>query len=109
MAIVALASQNSVVGTLASSVILRRLSLRLFGLVCLAHGALYLYERGRWQWWGGQERQVQQEFLRHLQAKLHLLVPQVASTVCHQIQEELHTTLATVCALVEGTQHSLYR
>lgn len=109
VAIVALASQNSMVGTLASSVILRRLSLRLFGLVCLAHGALYLYERGRWQWWGGQERQVQQEFLRHLQAKLHLLVPQVASMVCHQIQEELHTTLATVCALVEATQHSLYR
>ena len=109
VAIVALASQNSVIGTLASSVILRRLSLRLFGLVCLAHGALYLYERGRWQWWGGQERQVQQEFLRHLQAKLHLLVPQVASTVCQQIQGELHTTLATVCALVEGSQHCLYR
>ena len=109
VAIAALASQNSVIGTLASSVILRRVSLRLFGLVCLAHGALYLFERGRWQWWGGQERQVQQEFLRHLQAKLHLQVPQVASTVCHQIQGELHSTLATVCALVEGTQHCLYR
>ena len=109
VAVLALASQNSMVGTLLSSVILQRLTLRLFGIVCLAHGVLYLYERGRWQWFGGQERQLQQEFLRHLQAKLHLQVGQVASTVCHQIQGELHTTLANVCALVEGAQHCLYR
>ena len=109
VAVLALASQNSMVGTLVSSVILQRLTLRLFGIVCLAHGVLYLYERGRWQWFGGQERQLQQEFLRHLQAKLHLQVGQVASTVCHQIQGELHTTLANVCALVEGAQHCLYR
>ena len=110
--------------------------------------------------WGGQERLLQQEFLRHLQAKLHLKVrqgyifcphiplqiirieskaprfqdctppdifscatwiilalsetrcmqvPQVASTVCHQIEEELQGTLANVCALVEGSQHAMYR
>ena len=50
IAVVALASQNSTIGALASSVIFRRLTVRLLGLVCLAHGALYLYERGRWSW-----------------------------------------------------------
>ena len=52
-------------------------------------------------------------FLHHMDyfglERVPLQVPQVASTVCHQIEEELQGTLANVCALVEGSQHAMYR
>jgi len=98
--LLALASQNSMTGMFASSILCRRIGFRLVGLTLLSHGILYLYEKVKWSS-GGQEQAVQEKFVLHLQGKLRMLVHTVTSTCCQQIQQELQFTLAMVCKLVE--------
>ena len=81
-----LASQNTMAGMLASSILCRRIGVRLVGLTLVTHGMLYLYEKLNWMA-GGQECAVKEKFLLHLQGKLRMLVYTLTNTCCQQIQQ----------------------
>jgi len=108
LTLLALASQNSMAGMLASSILCRRIGLRLVGLTLVTHGALYFYEKINWGS-GGQESAIKEKFVLHLQGKLRMLVYSVTTTCCQQIQQELQFTLAVVCKMVEESVDKMKR
>lgn len=108
LTLLAFASQNSMLGMLASSFLCRRVGLRLVGGTLLTHGILYFYEKINWSS-GGQERAIKEKFVLHLQGKLRMLVYTITSTCCQQIQQELQFTLAVVCKLVEESVDKMKR
>ena len=86
LTLLGLASQNTMAGMLASSILCRRIGVRLVGLTLVTHGMLYLYEKLNWMA-GGQECAVKEKFVLHLQGKLRMLVYTVTNTCCQQIQQ----------------------
>jgi len=98
--LLALASQTSMPGIIATSMLCRGIGLRLMGVTLVSHSILYFYEKLNWSS-GGQELAIREQFVLHLQGKLRMLVHTITSTCCQQIQQELQFTLSLVCKLVE--------
>ena len=97
------ASQNTMSGLLAGSLVcrsvqgsgqvrsghcvyFRRVWLRVGALVLSSHGLLYLYERLLWLS-GGREKDLKRKFVAHFQARMRLMIHTVTGSVRQQIQK----------------------
>jgi len=70
------------------------------------YGCLYLYERLSWTT-KAKERAFKQQYVDHATNKLRLIVDLTSANCSHQVQQELSTTFARLCQLVDESATDL--
>jgi len=70
------------------------------------YGVLYLYERLSWTT-KAKEREFKRQYVDHATAKLRLIVDLTSANCSHQVQQELSTTFARLCQLVDESASDL--
>lgn len=64
------------------------------------YGCLYLYERLSWTT-KAKEREFKRQYVNHATSKLRTIVDVTSANCSHQVQQELSTTFARLCQLVD--------
>lgn len=64
------------------------------------YGCLYLYERLSWTT-KAKEREFKRQYVDHATSKLRMIVDLTSANCSHQVQQELSTTFARLCRLVD--------
>lgn len=70
------------------------------------YGCLYLYERLSWTT-KAKERAFKRQYVNHATSKLRLIVDLTSANCSHQVQQELSTTFARLCQLVDESAMDL--
>lgn len=70
------------------------------------YGCLYLYERLSWTT-KAKERSFKRQYVDHATSKLRLIVDLTSANCSHQVQQELSTTFARLCQLVDESATDL--
>lgn len=70
------------------------------------YGCLYLYERLSWTT-KAKEREFKRQYVEHATSKLRLIVDLTSANCSHQVQQELSTTFARLCQLVDESASDL--
>lgn len=70
------------------------------------YGCLYLYERLSWTT-KAKERAFKRQYVDHATSKLRLIVDLTSANCSHQVQQELSTTFARLCQLVDESATDL--
>lgn len=70
------------------------------------YGCLYLYERLSWTT-KAKERAFKRQYVDHATNKLRLIVDLTSANCSHQVQQELSTTFARLCQLVDESATNL--
>lgn len=70
------------------------------------YGCLYLYERLSWTT-KAKERTFKMQYVHHATSKLRLIVDLTSANCSHQVQQELSTTFAQLCELVDRSANDL--
>jgi len=68
----------------------------------ILYGGVYLYERLTWTN-KAKERTFKRQYVDHATRKLRLIVDLTSANCSHQVQQELSSTFARLCHLVDGT------
>lgn len=64
------------------------------------YGCLYLYERLTWTN-KAKEKSFKKQYVQHATRKLRMIVDLTSSNCSHQVQQELSSTFARLCHLVD--------
>lgn len=70
------------------------------------YGCLYLYERLSWTT-KAKEREFKRQYVDHATSKLRMIVDLTSANCSHQVQQELSTTFARLCRLVDESASEL--
>lgn len=70
------------------------------------YGCLYVYERLSWTT-KAKERAFKKQYVDHATSKLRLIVDLTSANCSHQVQQELSTTFARLCQLVDESATDL--
>lgn len=70
------------------------------------YGVLYLYELLSWTT-KAKEREFKRQYVDHATRKLRLIVDLTSANCSHQVQQELSTTFARLCQLVDESKIDL--
>lgn len=70
------------------------------------YGCLYLYERLSWTT-KAKEREFKRQYVEHATGKLRMIVDLTSANCSHQVQQELSTTFARLCQLVDESASDL--
>lgn len=73
---------------------------RLIAVTGAIYGALYFYERLTWTN-KSKEREFKRQYVAHATKKLKLIVDLTSANCSHQVQQELSSTFARLCHLVD--------
>lgn len=79
---------------------LKTVGWRLIAVAGGIYGCLYLYERLSWTT-KAKEREFKRQYVDHATSKLRLIVDLTSANCSHQVQQELSTTFARLCQLVD--------
>lgn len=85
---------------------LKTVGWRLIVATGAVYGVLYLYERLSWTT-KAKEREFKRQYVDHATAKLRLIVDLTSANCSHQVQQELSTTFARLCQLVDESTINL--
>lgn len=94
------ASQGTVGGLLVSGFLLKTVGWRLILVTVTLYGCIYLYERLSWTN-KAKEREFKRQYVNHATKKLHLIVDLTSANCSHQVHQELSSTFAQLCRLVD--------
>lgn len=70
------------------------------------YGCLYVYERLSWTT-KAKEREFKRQYVDHATSKLRMIVDLTSANCSHQVQQELSTTFARLCRLVDESATDL--
>lgn len=85
---------------------LKTVGWRLIVAAGAVYGVLYLYERLSWTT-KAKEREFKRQYVDHATRKLRLIVDLTSANCSHQVQQELSTTFARLCQLVDESATNL--
>ncbi|XP_076167949.1 mitochondrial assembly regulatory factor isoform X2 [Ptiloglossa arizonensis] len=102
IAMASITSQGTMGGLIVAGFMLKTIGWRLIGVVGTIYGALYLYERLTWTN-RAREREFKRQYVAHATKKLKLIVDLTSANCSHQVQQELSSTFARLCHLVDET------
>jgi len=85
---------------------LKTVGWRLIVAAGAVYGVLYLYERLSWTT-KAKEREFKRQYVDHATKKLRLIVDLTSANCSHQVQQELSTTFARLCQLVDESTINL--
>ncbi|XP_014481155.1 PREDICTED: transmembrane GTPase Marf isoform X2 [Dinoponera quadriceps] len=87
-------------GLIVAGFLLKTIGWRLIAVTCAIYGTLYLYERLTWTN-KAKEREFKRQYVEHATTKLRLIVDLTSANCSHQVQQELSSTFARLCHLVD--------
>ncbi|XP_029162779.1 transmembrane GTPase Marf isoform X1 [Nylanderia fulva] len=102
VAIASVTSQGTMGGLIIAGFMLKTVGWRLIAITGAIYGALYLYERLTWTN-SAKEREFKRQYVSHATKKLRLIVDLTSANCSHQVQQELSSTYARLCHLVDET------
>lgn len=102
IAIASITSQGTMGGLIVAGFMLKTVGWRLIAVTGAIYGALYLYERLTWTN-KAKEREFKRQYVGHATKKLRLIVDLTSANCSHQVQQELSSTFARLCQLVDET------
>lgn len=106
IAVASITSQGTMGGLLVGGFLLKTVGWRLIFFSGVIYGGLYLYERLSWTN-KAKERTFKQQYVDHATRKLRLIVDLTSANCSHQVQQELSSTFARLCHLVDGTMNDM--
>lgn len=102
LAVASITSQGTMGGLLVGGFLMKTVGWRLILGTSILYGGLYLYERLTWTN-KAKERAFKTQYVEHATRKLRLIVDLTSANCSHQVQQELSSTFARLCHLVDGT------
>nr|CAG4648497.1 EOG090X01A3 [Polyphemus pediculus] len=102
LAIASVTSQGTMGGLLVGGFLMKTVGWRLIFGTAILYGGMYLYERLTWTN-KAKERAFKRQYVDHATRKLRLIVDLTSANCSHQVQQELSSTFARLCHLVDGT------
>ncbi|XP_024945667.1 transmembrane GTPase Marf isoform X3 [Cephus cinctus] len=100
IAIASITSQGTMGGLIVAGFMLKTIGWRLIAVTGAIYGALFLYERLTWTN-KAKEREFKKQYVDHATKKLRLIVDLTSANCSHQVQQELSSTFARLCHLVD--------
>lgn len=100
IAIASVTSQGTMGGLIVAGFMLKTVGWRLIAVTGAIYGALYLYERLTWTN-KAKEREFKRQYVNHATKKLRLIVDLTSANCSHQVQQELSSTFARLCHLID--------
>ncbi|CAD6208327.1 GSCOCG00003333001-RA-CDS [Cotesia congregata] len=100
VAISSIVSQGTMGGLIIAGFMLKTVGWRLIAVTGAIYGSLYLYERLTWTN-RAKEREFKRQYVAHATKKLRLIVDLTSANCSHQVQQELSSTFARLCHLVD--------
>ncbi|KAF7994553.1 hypothetical protein HCN44_004025 [Aphidius gifuensis] len=100
IAIASITSQGTMGGLIVAGFMFKTVGWRLIAVTGAIYGALYFYERLTWTN-KSKEREFKRQYVAHATKKLKLIVDLTSANCSHQVQQELSSTFARLCHLVD--------
>lgn len=100
IALASITSQGTMGGLLVAGLMLKTVGWRLILASGAVYGCIYLYERLTWTN-KAKERSFKKQYVNHATKKLKLIVDLTSANCSHQVQQELSSTFARLCHLVD--------
>ncbi|RWS26651.1 mitofusin-2-like protein, partial [Leptotrombidium deliense] len=95
------AQSQTTIGALAlGGFMVRTIGWRLIAITCGIYGVLYLFERMTWTD-KAKEKSFKKQYVQHATRKLRMIVDLTSANCSHQVQQELTSTFARLCHLVD--------
>ncbi|XP_014227750.1 transmembrane GTPase Marf isoform X1 [Trichogramma pretiosum] len=107
IALASITSQGTMGGLLLAGFMLKTVGWRLIAVTGAIYGTLYLYERMTWTN-KAKEREFKKQYVNHATQKLKLIVDLTSANCSHQVQQELSSTFARLCHLVDETTNEMH-
>ena len=102
IAVAALTSQGTMGGLLVGGLLLKTVGWRVILVSAGIYGGLYCYERLTWTN-TAKCKEFKRQYVDHAARKLRLVVDMTSANCSHQVQQELSSTFARLCHLVDET------
>jgi len=106
VAIASLSSQGTMGGLLVGGFLLKTVGWRVIVISGLLYASVYGYERLTWTN-TAKLREFKRQYVDHAARKLRLIVDMTSANCSHQVQQELSSTFARLCHLVDETTAEL--
>ncbi|KAI5712644.1 hypothetical protein M8J76_001169 [Diaphorina citri] len=100
-------SQGTMGGLLVAGFMLKTVGWRLIMVTGAVYSCLYLYE---WLTWSNKakEREFKSQYVAHASKKLKMIVDLTSSNCSHQVEQELSSTFARLCQLVDRATDDMH-
>jgi mitofusin len=102
VAIATLTSQGTMGGLLVGGLLLKTVGWRVIVFSAGVYGGIYAYERLTWTN-TAKCKEFKRQYVDHAARKLRLVVDMTSANCSHQVQQELSSTFARLCHLVDET------
>ena len=106
VAIAAISSQGTMGGLLVGGLLIKTVGWRAIAATTVIYGGIYLYERLTWTN-TAKCREFKRQYVEHAARKLRLVVDMTSANCSHQVQQELSSTFARLCHLIDETTTDL--
>ncbi|PSN36005.1 Transmembrane GTPase Marf [Blattella germanica] len=106
VAMASIGSQGTMGGLLVAGFMLKTVGWRLILVTGAIYGCIYLYERLTWTN-KAKERDFKKQYVAHATKKLRLIVDLTSANCSHQVQQELSSTFARLCHLVDEATNDM--
>ncbi|XP_023718994.1 transmembrane GTPase Marf isoform X2 [Cryptotermes secundus] len=106
IAMASIGSQGTVGGLLVAGFMLKTVGWRLILITGSVYGLIYLYERLTWTN-KAKEREFKRQYVTHVTKKLRLIVDLTSANCSHQVQQELSSTFARLCHLIDEATNDM--
>ena len=106
VAIGALTSQGTMGGLLVGGLLLKTVGWRVILFSVGVYGGIYAYERMTWTN-HAKCKEFKKQYVDHAARKLRLVVDMTSANCSHQVQQELSSTFARLCHLVDETTNEM--
>merc|ERR1712083_452920 len=100
LALASVSSQGTMGGLLVGGLLLKTVGWRVVALSGALYGTIYAYERLTWTN-QAKLREFKRQYVDHAARKLRLIVDMTSANCSHQVQQELSSTFARLCHLVD--------
>ncbi|KAL1490665.1 hypothetical protein ABEB36_013323 [Hypothenemus hampei] len=100
IAIMSATSQGTMGCMLLAGFMFKTVGWRVIAIVGGLYGSLYLYERLTWTV-KAKEKSFKKQYVDHATRKLRMIVDLTSANCSHQVQQELSSTFARLCSLVD--------
>jgi len=100
LALASVSSQGTMGGLLVGGLLLKTVGWRVIAVSGAIYGAVYLYERVTWTN-QAKLKEFKRQYVDHAARKLRLIVDMTSANCSHQVQQELSSTFARLCHLVD--------
>merc|ERR1719431_2252181 len=100
LALASVSSQGTMGGLLVGGLLLKTVGWRVIAVSGAIYGAVYMYERVTWTN-QAKLKEFKRQYVDHAARKLRLIVDMTSANCSHQVQQELSSTFARLCHLVD--------